>query len=814
MDLSKTPLLYPQNWDFILGHFQSMLSEYGLYNKDHDGIPGTFSAVGTALRSFYKNCFIALPRDLHVEFMSKLIASIEEQHFAAAPLVCVFYSLSSVPSMPLLGPDSLQRIRNILLHLGTHAINLRLASKGFILTTVSNLTDPSLVSWDVIFNLLAVGRLDECLQRNSWLWERLCSWIWNTEDSRQELREKSSEKEIQSEKLNQFLTVKVDNFLKDQESHQDLINDEAASLGRIIIAVADTFHSYKDEYCETIATILNKIFQNFHDASTRLYMSEARLCKAVTLLASMLQVLCDDSAGSHDNTVDESRDRTKELVTKSLIHSLNDILNLLTRKLASLHNEVDSYQTFSYFKLCQALLNFYTDNSSLKSSWAQFCSFLESTTRSNINIIQDLQGYSNHDSKQWASMHQSMTLLAWMCDVTRDNHVTISESIPKILLDAIPTFKLSVESKKPGTVSSSDVSYQDALDSTSAWRDSVSGYLGALWKTAAYFIEHFTTETACRKQDIETVSSNEQAKLTVNSSSKQVLEAAIEALDVASSDNVLPIIISIGLLIPKILHQHEQLCSHAIDMVWGTLKVMWDKPSFWEVYQTTMTVLMSPSLLMLSEEHPLTLKVKACVDDVVIEGESRPGIMNIVVEQLSDVWTREPSLYSSSVKVYKDLVVELLLYNASIQKSHVVDVHVDAFLRHDMVAQSPLCALGKLERRDDAQVRVIITNILLTFDASNPSVHEVLLEIVQILLKKDKEITVANAKMYMNSRSHRRKHRAWQAVLVFLPLILVRDTQGACAEEVLRYTFRSLEDSNQISVQNFQQWIILYLLNR
>lgn len=800
LDLSKSPLLHPQNWDFILGHFQTMLSEYNLFSKDHDGIAGTLSPVKTALHSFYKNCFEWLPKDLHVEFMRRLIISIEEQRFSAAPLACIFNSLANIPSLPLLGEDSLQRIRNILLHLRTHAVNLRLATKGFIVMTIVNLTDPSLVSWDAIFNLINVGRLDECLQRKSWLWVCLCSWIWSTVNFRHEIVEGKLIKDYEKEGLIHFLLAKVDNFLKDQQVHQNCMNDEAASLSLFIISVADSFHLHNNTTCDLLQVVLNVLFQNFHDASTRPYMSESRLCKAVSLLTSMLQVI----DGSHSDTANESHDHTKELITSSLKHSLTDILNLLQRKLVS--SECDGMSTgeFPYLKLSQTLHHFCSTNPTMRSCWEQFYTFLERITMSNIKTIQGIQGYSNYGNQQWSAMHQSMLLIAWVCDVITDNHMTIPQSVTKLVLDAVPTFRLDVEFKTPEAACIDKSSYQGAVQTIATLRNSVSGYLGALWRTVAYYLQQNTTK----------IQSTHEDGLTITSCTSQVLEVALEALNVTSSDNVMSIMTSIGLLIPKLLDGHVELCSRALDAVWATFVEMWDHPSFWEICLTTANVVMSPTLLMLPEEHPLTAKVKARLGEMMTEGEFRHGITNVVIHHLGNVWTKEMNSCTSSIQVYKELIVEILLYNASIQKTHVIDAHVDAFLRHNLSTQSPLCTLRELEKRDDTEVRVTMTNILLSLDASDSSVHEVLFQIIRLLMSRDDEISVANPKMYANSRSHRKKHHAWQAILVLLPLIIEQDPQGACSEEVLRYTFASLECANQVSVQNYQQWVILYILNR
>jgi len=227
------------------------------------------------------------------------------------------------------------------------------------------------------------------------------------------------------------------------------------------------------------------------------------------------------------DTKHHSRDLTRELVTHLLKHALTEILNLLHRKLTTYRSEEMPSSEFVYLELGQTLHRFYAANPSMSSAWAQFCVFLENVTRSNIKIVQDLQGKSNHGNQEWSTLQQSMLFVGWICDVTLNGHVAIPESISELLLNAIPTFKLNVEFKKPESVSSTpnnDIFYQDAVRSTMTWGNSVSGYLGALWTAVAYFIQQSRTVSE---------PTGERGVLTVTSPRKEVLEAALEALGIA-----------------------------------------------------------------------------------------------------------------------------------------------------------------------------------------------------------------------------------------------------------------------------------------
>lgn len=804
MDMSRSPLLVSINWSFLLGHFQAMLNEYALYGPDDN--TGETSPIGMALYSFYSRCLSFLPKEQHIDFLTDLLTAIKNEKFTSVPMVFISQALSCIKNTCVLGSDALHNMRNILIQLRTHPIQMRIPTKEFLLTSAANLTDPNLLYWDVIFHFLATGNLEECLTRGSLLWNGLCDWLWKIESEKQAVhsKENSPNGNHLCEGIFQFLGQKVESFLNNPDVLEDSTKEDAEALGRLIVATVDTLDknqsSSDKHHGSPFISLLSKITQIFHDASTRLYMSETKLSKAATLLTTILRVLnSSDNYTSSLGSEDCSHNYAISLLSQSLKRSLSDILNLLYRKLTTVEDESSSGKT--YLELCDSLHCFFAANSSLKSSRAEFYKLVEDVAVISVKTIQRLQESQNYDLKEWVHFQQSVLFVAWYCEFIPKCQEDLSASATEQILHAVPSFQLNSEFKKPEMVTSAtngESTANNAAKSSSSWGTLVSELMSALWTIVAFSLQH--------DGDIHKAKSSEGV-VAITSPVKDVLGAAIDALDITS--NVLPIIKSIGLLIPNLLKIDVDSCSRALDIVWKTLRDMWSNVTFWEDFPVFLSVFLSPVLLMLPEGHQLTKKIKLYLEILVNEGESRPGVMHPVILQLSNVWVRELKADCHySLLVYIDTVIQILLFGPMVGKANRMESYVESYLRH-LGNQS-----SSLDMRDDTQVRVTMINVLLTLDSSNSYNQDLFKSIIRGLIVWDQEINNTQTTIYINSLYHRKKHRAWQTILILLPLVMKHDTEGNYSEEILQSVFTSIQDQNQVSVQNFQQWIVLNILTR
>lgn len=805
LDLSRSPLLTSTNWSFLLGYFQSMLNEYSLYGPDDD--TGNTSPIGIALISFYNECLSFLPKEQHVDFLTKLLAAIEKQKFTPVPMVFISQSLSCIKNTSVLGSDALYKMRNILTQLRTHPTQMRVPTKEFILTAAAKLTDPNLLDWDVIFLFLATGNLEECLTRGSCLWNALCDWLWKIESEKKasHSKENSPNGNHLSEGVFQFLGRKVESFLNNPDVLEDSSNVDAEALGRLIIAAVDTLHknqhlSDNDYHSSPFFPLLSKITQIFHDASTRLYMSETKLSKATTLLAATLRVL--NSSDNYTITIGSDNcclNYAMRLLSQTLQRSLTDIMSLVYRKLTTVEDENSSGKT--YLELCDSLHCFFAANKSLKSSRAEFYKVVEDVAINSVKTIQRLQRSQNYGLKEMVHFQQSVCFVAWYCDIIPKCKDDLSASATEEILHAIPSFQLNLELKKPEIVvgvKNGESTANNAAISSLSWGSLVSELMSALWTITAFFLQHNEEKHKTKASD---------DVIVITSPVKDILGAAIDALDITS--NVLPIIKSIGLLIPNLLQTDVDLCSRALDIVWKTLRDMWNNTTFWEDFPVFLSVFFSPVLLMLPADHQMTKKIKGYLETLLIEGESRPGIMHAVILQLSNVWVKELKAdCHASLHVHLDAVIQMLVFGPMITKANRIESYIESYLRHLGNKSCPL------DTRDDTQVRVTMTNVLLALDSSNTPTQDLFKRIIRSLIVWDQEVNDTQTTIYINSQYHRKKHRAWQTILILLPLVMKHDTEGDFSEEILRSIFTSIQDQNQLSVQNFQQWIVLNILTR
>ena len=83
------------------------------------------------------------------------------------------------------------------------------------------------------------------------------------------------------------------------------------------------------------------------------------------------------------------------------------------------------------------------------------------------------------------------------------------------------------------------------------------------------------------------------------------------------------------------------------------------------------------------------------------------------------------------------------------------------------------------------------------------------------MISKNGELSEDKPRSSINSYSHRRKHRVWQAVLVVLSRFFDADVVDEMfASRVLEGIFRAILSENQMSVRNFLQWGVVLILGK
>lgn len=235
-------------------------------------------------------------------------------------------------------------------------------------------------------------------------------------------------------------------------------------------------------------------------------------------------------------------------------------------------------------------------------------------------------------------------------------------------------------------------------------------------------------------------------------------------------------------------------------------------------------VLFNPCLLVLPVEHPITAIVRRYWGELLTLGEDRPGIVNHVIGPCCEFWANcqnnDPNLAREisedrkrSLEVHLDFLTEACVFGPRVKKTMRVTCYVLEYVR--MLGEereiSPLCVD---EMRDDTRVRVNGINMLLMLNPENEHDARLLQRVVRVLIAKLDELTEEKPRSSINSYSHRRKHRVWQAILVALSQLFKADTEVTFAGEVLEESFRASLSENQVSVRNFIQWGMVLIFQR
>nr|XP_046191898.1 probable methyltransferase TARBP1 [Oncorhynchus gorbuscha] len=163
---------------FILGPFMDVMSESSLFHRTAGQSVGECPELGVKLQVFMVTFFSSLPQENRGPVLLQLVQRLGSQHWCAVPILFLSRALSHLPPSPLLGPDGLQALREVLrCTMITHQVLLRGAAQCFLLNSALSLTDVTLVTLDDVFSLLVHFRADESLRRGTPLWNQLCDWL-------------------------------------------------------------------------------------------------------------------------------------------------------------------------------------------------------------------------------------------------------------------------------------------------------------------------------------------------------------------------------------------------------------------------------------------------------------------------------------------------------------------------------------------------------------------------------------------------------------------------------------------------------------
>lgn len=832
IDVRSSRLLSTCYWWFLYGPLMSMLNEYAIYARIDDDVRGDPPAVGSAVVTFFAEFATQLPANDRHSFCTGLLSSVVEQEFTQVPLLFMSQMLANLPSCPAWDSQALASIRNMFSLFRTFNPNMSIAIQSFLLKAVINLTDPRRVHWSDIAAFLSLLSVEDCLCRGDALWEATISWVWNIHNGvcevGSDIHNLNPDKAAFSNLFHHLRKV-VEVFLDDETLSSS--EQEVQWLIRLLVAGCDAHLKFSKNAAseQPVRETFQHIVGVLQHASNHVYASESRTAKTARILSGILHHLNStptnqrssqesDGVSMEEQKVDHSSDMMAEL----LWSGWSDILELLLRKLTSAPlNFTHAHRSFVFLDLASELYTFMTASIQSGGQGSKvYYHFIENLVqRSKETILKKQSDRLRLTLSDWRSFTLSMKCLALCCRALPRKPLSRPTLVTKNLCQAITELDLSSEFPTPKLLHPGEVGGQpSAVPSAilkSGWGRLVSDLLEAQWLCVEYALEE-SQRFGVLNDKLEPFLEN-------------LPEAALEALSLGSGLAVLPVIRCLRLLTPRMLLKDDALCSQALEAVWWTFQ---DRPKgehifFWRTLREVTQVFFNPCLLVLSKDHPAAAIVRKYWGELLAMGEDRPGIVNHVIEPCCKFWTGIPSGQNStsqtleingedrkqSLEVQLDFITEACVFGPREKKAIRVTNYVLEYVRR-LGEQRVISPLNVDELRDDTRVRVNAVNTLMMLNPEKACELTLLQNTVRALITKNVELVEDKRRLSINSYSHRRKHRIWQAVIVALFRLLDVHAGEAFAREVLEGIFSAILGDNQVSVRNFLQWGMILIFEK
>lgn len=839
MDLSNSSLLNTCYWWFLYGPLMIMLSEYAIYARTDDDARGDPPAVGSAVVTFFAEFAEHLPVNKRQTFCAGLLFAVIKQEFTQVPLVFMSQMLASLPSCPAWDSDALASIRDIFPLFRTFNPHMSSAIQSFLLKAVINLTDPRRVHWSDIGDFLSLLSIDDCLWRGNALWEAIINWVWQIHGvvCQQNPNEIGlSQEDMGLTNLFDYLRKSIETFLNNETPELSSGDSEAQPLIRLVIIACDAHLKFSKNTMskQPVQETLQQIVEVIQRGSSHVYASESRTARAAMILSGILH---------HLNSTDTNRQSSQKsggvsVEEEEVDHSLNvmeqllrssgpDILELLLRKLTTAPSTFSHADTsFVFLDLASELFTFMTVSvGSGGQELDVYYHFIENLVQRSREIVLNKQSDRHQLTlSDWRLFALAMKGLAFCCAALRIEPRPHPTLVVYSLLQTVAELDLSSECPKPKFLYPGEVRDDTSAESSplvkKGWGRLVSDFLEAQWLCIEFLLEESPQYAEGRGKELSDKLEPFLADLP---------EAALEALALGSGLAVLPVIRCVRLLTPQMLLKNDSLCSQALESVWWTFqdRQKGDHIWFWGSLREVTQVFFNPCLLTLPEDHPVTAIVRKYWRELLMMGEERPGIVNHVIEPCCKFWTSSPSDQThtnqapqfsgenrkGSLEVHLDFITEACVFGPREKKTLRVTNYVLEYVRR-LGEQRAICPLNVNVLRDDTRVRVNAINTLMILDPEKPRDVSLLQRVVHALIAKNAELVEEKPRSSINSYSHRRKHRVWQAILMALSRLLEADAGESFARDVLEEIFRAIVCDNQVSVRNFLQWGMVHILGK
>ncbi|XP_078413543.1 tRNA (guanosine(18)-2'-O)-methyltransferase TARBP1 isoform X1 [Cetorhinus maximus] len=814
LGVMKYPFRTQELCEFICGPVMDALSESTFYSRSPDQIIGSCPFLAVKLQTFFVDFVENVAEEFKGDFLMKLIKSMAAKHWCAIPILFISQALMHIPSRRTWGVEGLHALREVICCTMTnHQVLLRGAAQCYLLQTAMHLTNVENVTLSDISNFLASIRTEEALSRGTKLWMELCEWL-HSNDRNFKPEEGAAEIPLKRSALSVYIQNLVEQYMKvpaTEGENASYMPDwfEAQLVARMILLAADVEEQFSTESVfdggdqKALACFLHPLIDALWKLNTHAYLPVLKADKSLQLLLKLLEM-------SHTKQQITPEDRVLNVLRECVMSSVEQVLEYTLRRLTS---ELQTVLDLDRCRLYLAVMSEIVKTLSTVGWTRGSCiwSYISSLTQVSIQYLQAPNDNEVLKLGQQIQMVVARASLAWVCKVTAQ--------YPEVQLDSLEAVKTLVKSVLIGPFNQNlekpFCNKQDnglLADGSSAqgWGKISTQYVHDQWACIYFIWNKF-------EQSSESVANKScELSLPVVENPALILHACIEAVNIVPSDQVLPILQCMKILIPKLYRSEESLCVKSLDLAWkAVLDLNSNQLHFWPTLNAYIQIAFHHQLLSITGECGIGIKVKEITNKLLEISQTKTGVFNMLITHCCQTWLSTASTAKdflpdpfASAENHVDLFVEACLFGPVFRKDQrlIQDVHIHIELLGDECAAN---GSTEYENRDDQSVRIWAINFLCQLNGSN-SLHKKFMEnVVSKLLEKDEELRNTKGRYYVNSMLHRLKNRIWQTLLILLPQM-----DQVFLSSIIETVYRSGLSDNQASVKYLIEWFIILILQK
>nr|XP_060498830.1 probable methyltransferase TARBP1 isoform X3 [Panthera onca] len=745
-------------------------------------------------------------------FLLKCIQKMSSRHWCAIPILFLSKALANVPRCKALGIEALLALRDVLqCTMITHQILLRGAAQCYLLQTAMNLVDVEKVSLSDISTFLMCLRQEESLGRGTSLWTELCDWLRVNENCFRRASDCSCVGLPETSSLNAYVKNLVQEYMKSPalETGENCFMPDwfEAKLVAMMVLLAVDVEGMKSQYSEKRRTqnvlriFLDPLLESLMKLGTNAYMPLLKTDRCLQLLVKLLHTCMLKGSSTQD-------DEVSTLLQNFVMSTAESISEFILRRLTM--NELSSVSDLDrchlYLTVLTELINLHS-----KVGWKRgnpIWRVISPLKNASIRHLQEMDHGQEPTLGTQVQRVISMAALATVCEATdRTPEVQLGslEAGPtERFLSALP---LNHMLQKPHAEEESSLCEESS--SSQGWGKIVAQYLHDQWVCLSFLLKKYHTLIPTSEGEVL------EPILPAVQMPVRTLQAALEALTVLPSDQVLPVFHCMKILVPKLLTSSESLCVESFDMAWKIISALSNTQLiFWSNLKAFVQFVFDTKVLTTAAKikGQAYFTIKEIMYKIIEMSAIKTGVFNTLISYCCKSWIVSASNVSqvslSTAKNYSELVLEACIFGTVFRRDQRLIQDVQTYIEnlgHDCAANTVI----ENTKREDHYVRICAVKFLCLLDGSNMS-HKLFVEDLAIkLLDKDELVSKSRTRYYVNSQQHRVKNRIWQALLVIFP----RFDQNFL-NRIIDKIFHAGFINNQASIKYFIEWIIILILHK